>query len=296
MNILITGGLGFIGSHLTLKLKTLGYNVITVDIKEGADYVLDISKDDLSIISEHIDVIYHLAAQPFGKGSEIEPNKDCEFNIKGTLQICQLAKYKNVTKLIYTSTVAVYGDTTYASEIDPINTLSNYAISKYSGELYVKKYSQESNYSYSILRLWNTFGPGQDLSNENKGIVSVFATQILKGNTIINITGALDRFRDIIYIDDVINALTHVMPLPNSDVYNVSTGVKTTIEELIYMIIDIMGYNKNQYQLNNVGSHIGDQFGCIGNNNKLMNTGWRSEIELKQGLKQFIEYIKQNEL
>ena len=292
MNILITGGLGFIGSHLVSKLKVLGYNTITVDIKEGADYVLDISKDDLSVISEPIDIIYHLAAQPFGKGSEIDPNKDCEFNVKGTLQICRFAKHKNVTKLIYTSTVAVYGDTAYAAESDQIDTLSNYAVSKYSGELYVKKYSQESNYTYSILRLWNTFGPGQDLSNENKGVVSVFATQILKGNTTINVTGSLNRFRDIIYIDDVIDALIHVMSLANSDVYNVSTGVKTTIEELIYMIIDTIGYDKSQFQLNNIGSHTGDQFGCIGNNNKLTNTGWHVNVPLLDGITQFIEYIK----
>lgn len=294
MNILVTGGLGFIGSNLVSILKILGYNVITLDLKDGADYQLDISKDDLTQIKENIDVIYHLAAQPFGKGSELDPILDVDYNVKGTLNICYLAKYKNIKHLIYTSTMAVYGDNEFASENDILDPLSNYAVSKLSGEFYVKKFSKETNFKYTILRLWNTYGPGQDISNEYKGIVSAFTTQILKGNYI-KVTGSLDRFRDIIYIEDVIKALIHSLSLIYSDTYNVSTGKKTTIKELIENIILVCNKNINDFTIDNIGGHSGDQQGCVGNNIKLVNTGWQPEIKLEQGLKQFINYINKNE-
>ena len=115
MNILVTGGLGLIGSNLVEKLRLENHNVITLDLKPEADYVLDISKDDLSQIKEDINVIYHLAAQPFGRGSEEDPFKDLDFNTKGTLNVCYLAKLKNVSQVIYTSTMAVYGDKHLAS-------------------------------------------------------------------------------------------------------------------------------------------------------------------------------------
>lgn len=294
MNILITGGLGFIGSNLVSILKILGYNVITLDLKDGADYQLDISKDDLTQIKENIDVIYHLAAQPFGKGSELDPILDVDCNVKGTLNVCYLAKYKNIKHLIYTSTMAVYGNNEFASENDILDPLSNYAVSKLSGEFYVKKFSKETNFKYTILRLWNTYGPGQDISNEYKGIVSAFTTQILKGNYI-KVTGSLDRFRDIIYIEDVIKALIHSLSLIYSDTYNVSTGKKTTVKELIENIILVCNKNINDFIIDNTGGHNGDQQGCVGNNNKLINTGWQPEIKLEQGLKQFINYINKNE-
>jgi len=288
MNILVTGGEGFIGKNLVNKLKQLNHKVISLDIKGTPDYLLDISKDDLSVIKEDIDIIYHLAAQPFGKGSELDPFLDLNYNITGTLKVCYLAQSKNVKKIIYTSTVAVYGNNELASEDSLLNPLSNYGVSKLTGELYIKKF----DIPYVILRLWNTYGPGQDLSNEYKGVVAAFANQISKGNYV-KVTGSLDRVRDIIYVDDVVAALIHSLNIELSDVFNVSTKIPTTIQQLIETIIEVEGKNIEDFTIENIGGHQGDQDGCVGDNTKLVNTGWNITTNLKDGLKQFISYIKQ---
>jgi UDP-glucose 4-epimerase len=294
MNVLVTGGLGLIGSNLVKKLKSENHNVITLDLKPEADYVLDISKDDLSQIKEDIDIIYHLAAQPFGRGSEEDPFKDLDFNTKGTLNVCYLAKSKNVSQVIYTSTMAVYGDNEYAWEDSDLDPLSNYAVSKLYGEFCIKKFAKDVGFKYTIFRVWNTYGPGQDISNPFKGVVSAFATQAVKGNKI-NVTGSLNRFRDIIYVDDVVNALKMSLTFENSNTFNLSTGVKTTIKELIDTIIKVLGKNKEDFIIENVGGHLGDQQGCVGNNKKLIKKGWEIKYDLETGINKFIEYIKNNE-
>ena len=292
MNILVTGGHGLIGTNLVSKLKEMNHNVITVDLNHNADYVLDISSDDLLQIEDPIDIIYHLAAQPYGRGSEIDPQLDLNYNIRGTLQICYLAAHKQVKHIVYTSTMAVYGNNDNAIESDLLDPLSNYAVSKLSGEYYIKKFAQQHNFSYSILRLWNTYGPGQDLSNEYKGVVSAFANQVIKGN-MINVTGSLDRYRDIIYVDDVVNALLLMLTNNNSDTFNVSTGIKTTIRELIYSLIQANDKTIEEYQINDIGSHPGDQFGCIGNSDKLKKIGWFPKTSLQTGIRKFLNYIKE---
>jgi UDP-glucose 4-epimerase len=294
MNILVTGGLGFIGSNLVKKLKSEDHNVITLDLKPGADYVLDISKDDLSQIKEDIDVIYHLAAQPFGRGSEEDPTKDVDYNVKGTLNVCYLAKTKKVSQVIYTSTMAVYGNNVYAWEDSDLDPLSNYAVSKLYGEFCIKKFAKDAGFNYTIFRVWNTYGPGQDTSNPFKGIVSAFCTQALSGNRI-NVTGSLDRFRDVIYIDDVVNALELSLSFKNNDTFNLSTGIKTTIIELINSILTALGKSKKDFIIKNIGGHLGDQEGCVGNNKKLIKRGWKVQDRLETGLVKFIKYIKDNE-
>ena len=291
MNILVTGGCGLIGSNLVPVLRKTGHKVIVVDLKEPADYVLDISKDSLDIIAEDIDVIYHLAAQPFGKGSEIDPFLDLDYNIKGTLNVCYLAKQKKVNRIIYTSTMAVYGNNDFASEDSPLSPLSNYAVSKLCGEFYIKKFANEVGFSYIILRLWNTYGPGQDITNEYKGVVSAFANQVLRSNHI-KVTGSLDRYRDIVYVVDAVKALTLSIDFVVSDIYNVSTGKKTTIRELIETIIKADGKQAQDFIVEDVGGHAGDQHGCVGDNTKLVSRGWEPTVHLVEGITNFLTYIK----
>lgn len=291
MNILITGGCGLIGSNLVLALKQAGHKVIVVDLKEPADYVLDISKDSLDVIIEDIDVIYHLAAQPFGKGSEINPFLDLDYNIKGTLNICYFAKHKKVSRVIYTSTMAVYGDNDFANENSPLDPLSNYAVSKLCGEFYIKKFAREASFSYITFRLWNTYGPGQDITNEYKGVVSAFANQVLKSNHI-KVTGSLDRYRDIVYVDDVVKALVLSLDWVMGGTFNVSTGIKTTIKELIETIIRANRGKIEDFTIENIGGHVGDQHGCVGDNTKLVSRGWKPTTNLLDGIENFLTYIK----
>jgi UDP-glucose 4-epimerase len=297
MNILVTGASGFIGKVLAENLKRNNHSVITIDKQKDSDLVCDISNYNLlreSVDSiENIDIIYHLAAQPFGKGGEEEPEIDVDWNAKGTLNVCRIASQLGVKRFIYTSTVAVYGNNNFAKETDVPNPLSNYAVSKLTGEFYVKKFSNEFGFDYNILRLWNTYGHGQDIKNEYKGVVFAFANQILRDNYI-KVTGSLERYRDIIYVDDVVSALIHCLNLSGSDTFNVCTSKKITIKELIETLILANGEQVQNYRIENIGGSSSDQFGCVGDNEKLKKTGWLPKIDNSTGIKLFLNYLKEN--
>ena len=181
--------------------------------------------------------------------------------------------------------MAVYGNHEISYESDYPEPLSNYGVSKLAGEFYIKKL----NIPYTIYRLYNTYGPGQDLSNESKGVVSAFVTQVINGNNPIKVTGSLDRFRDIIFIDDVISALiTGLTADTNNQIFNVSTNQKTSIKQLIDIIIKIS--NKTNINIINIGELQGDQYGNTGDNTKLKNLGWAPTTSLNEGIRKFYNY------
>lgn len=288
-NILVTGGDGFIGKHLVSKLQNLGFKVINLDITSGYDLT---NYKTFETISTPIDVIYHLAAQPYGRGSEDDPYLDLELNTKISLNVNLFATRNNIKKVIYTSTMAIYGNNTYCKEDDTPNPLSNYAVSKLFAEYSLKKFHYNTDIKYTIFRVWNTYGPGQDLSNKSKGLVQAMCNQACN-TTNIKVTGSLDRYRDLIYIDDVIDALLlGLNNNTNNNTFNISTGIKVTIQQLINNIISVLN-NGKKYTITNIGEHNGDQFGCVGDSKKLQKIGWTPKTNLIDGLGKFIKYIKE---
>ena len=217
MKILVTGGAGFIGNHLSNKLKKLGHEVLIVDFSKKLLQKPNLSNDfdfygfnlseykNFNKLPKDIDVIYHIAAQTSGYTGLIDPDKDIDWNIKGTLNICRFAKENKIKKIIYTSSMSVYGNGDFKKETDKVNPISHYGISKFCGELYLKQY-KEYSIDYTIFRLFNVYGFGQDLENLNQGMVSIYLAQSLKSDTI-EVKGSLNRYRNFIYIDDVVNAL-----------------------------------------------------------------------------------------
>jgi UDP-glucose 4-epimerase len=291
LNIIVTGGSGFIGKHLVSSLRSMNHNVINLDSIDGNDVI---DYDVLNRIEEDIDVIYHLAAQPYGRGGELDPHLDLKLNTQAILNVNLFAESRNVSKVIYTSTMAVYGDNADSKETDDVNPLSNYAVSKLFGEYSLKKFARNTSIDYTIFRVWNTYGPGQDLKNEYKGLVQAMCRQCVNG-TDINVTGSLERYRDLVYVDDSINALLlGLEDSTNNETYNLSTGVKITVKQLIDTIIEVLNTGK-EYNVKNVGEHKGDQFGCVGNSDKLQKLGWSPKTKLSDGLKNFINYIKESD-
>ena len=285
-NILVTGGEGFIGKHLVKRLKSLGHNVMTVDLSVDADYTFDICDATNFHVLDNIDIdiVYHLAAQSYGRGSLDDPHKDLDWNALGTLNVCLYAWKNNINKIVYTSTMAVYGNGDLSKETDNLNPLSNYACSKLCGEFYIKRFA-EYGIDYTIFRVFNTYGPGQDLSNKNKGIVNAFISQVMNDTTI-NVTGSLDRYRDLTYVDDMVNAL--ILGLDNktrNETINACSSVKTHIGDLINTIILLSGKDISLFKINNIGGHSGDQHGSTGDNSKLKSLGWKLETPLTDGLK-----------
>jgi UDP-glucose 4-epimerase len=301
--ILITGGAGFIGTALAKKLAKLKHNVSIIDIKDTLGdnenssfeyYKVDVRDfRNFSVLEgQRFDFIFHLAAQTSGFISQQEPELDVDTNVKGTLNVCNFARECGTKKIIFSSSMAAYGDVEGdISETQPLNPISNYGVSKLAGEQYIKMFNQ-FHIESTIFRLFNVYGPGQDMFNLSQGMASIFMAQSISSN-VIEVTGSFNRFRDFVYIDDVIEALILGLGENTSgETYNVGTGNATTVKELIDCIISVGDKPKGSIQVSNIGGHEGDQFGSVANSVKLQNLGWFPVTKLTKGMSDMYLFAK----
>lgn len=299
--VLITGGAGFIGTALASHLKDISYEVTLIDLPNKFSslhdnfkcYPVDIRDyDSFRVLGDGFDCIYHLAAQTSGLISQEQPTLDVDTNVKGTLNVCNFARATNVPKIIFSSSMATYGDKKGSiQEQGSQMPLSNYGVSKKAAESYIHMFRQYGVKS-TIFRLFNVYGPGQDLLNLKQGMASIFMAQAIQ-STEIKVTGSLNRYRDFIYIDDVISALSlGLNAVTDNEVYNVGSGCATTVSELIDLILSVQGQDKSEFFINDIGSHDGDQFGSIADIEKLSALGWFPTTDLQSGLMKMYLYAK----
>ena len=199
MRILVTGGSGFIGSHLVHTLEKLGHKVLNVDNLSTIGGIIHVSKKskfikgnitDQKIINKiekwKPEIIYHLAAQSGGETSYDNPKEDYLTNGFGTLILCYLAKKLKISKFIYTSSVAVYGSNLKKiNEKSNINPDSLYGISKYVGEMFINQILKSTKTQTTIFRLFNTYGPGENLNFSKKGMVKIYCSYLWRKKPII---------------------------------------------------------------------------------------------------------------
>lgn len=196
MKVLVTGGAGFIGAHLVKKLLDNNHKVLVFDNLSSIGGILfknpksqfikgDLtrSKDIKKIESWKPEVIYHLAAQSGGESAYLNPKKDYMTNGYGTLNLCKIAKKIKVKHFIYTSSVAVYGSNhKKINELSAINPDSIYGVSKFAGEMFINQELKNTKIRYTIFRVFNTYGPGENLNYLKKGMVSIYASYVWKKN------------------------------------------------------------------------------------------------------------------
>lgn len=293
MNILITGGAGFIGTALANKLQE-NHEVILLDLEHKFNtkhssfekIAVDITneKEFETLEDYNVDFVFHLAAQTSGAISQEDPTLDVDTNVKGTLNLLNYARKAKVKKVIFTSSMTTYGITEGKVKENYIQKpLSNYGVSKVCGENYIEMFKQYE-IEYTIFRLFNVFGPGQDLKNMKQGMLSIFMAQSILQNTI-NVTGSLDRFRDFVYIDDVVSALAlGLNPKTDDEIYNVGSETKTTVGKLINTIINVNDKPTDSFEVVNIGGHDGDQFGIISDCSKIKKLGWSQKTNFDEGL------------
>lgn len=305
--ILITGGAGFIGAHLTNKLSKIKKNkILVVDLlksKGGIPYLNpknrfikgDITKKNIlkKIEKWKPKVIYHLAAQSGSEGAYDNPKEDLLTNALGTYLIANLAKKIKCKKFIYTSTVAVYGNKKkYISEKSDIRPDSIYGVSKYAGELFLKQILHKTKVKTYIFRIFNTYGPGENLNNLKKGMVSIFCSYVWQNKPLI-VKGSLNRFRNFTYIDDCAEILAKSInnsKLKNFEIFNLTSEKKITVKNLIRKILKIK--NLEKYKIKVKKGTPGDSFGFDSRNLYLKKKFAKIKFtNIESGLKQYFRWI-----
>ena len=243
--VLVTGGAGFIGSHVTEGLLTRGHRVLVVDDlssgrrenlpPEAELHVLDVRSPEAArlVEGEGVQVLVHHAAQMDVRRSTREPGFDAEVNILGTLNLLEAAVRGGVRQVIFASTGgAIYGEQESfpATEEHPTRPLSPYGVAKLAGERYLEYYHNEHGLDATCLRYANVYGERQNPHGE-AGVVAIFAMRLLGGETP-RINGDGLQTRDYVHVSDVVAANLASLGRPGFHIYNVGTGIETTVVEI----------------------------------------------------------------
>lgn len=302
MKILVTGGAGFIGSHLVDRLIQEGHELVIVDnlstgkrrnINRAAEfYRLDIQSSRLARVfrNERPSLVMHLAAQMDVRRSVDDPIYDAQVNILGTVNVLQQAANHGARKVIFASSGgAIYGDQEVfpASESHPTQPLSPYGISKLSGEHYLAYFQRLSGIQCVALRFANVYGPRQDPEGE-AGVVAIFTRKLLNGEQAI-INGNGRQTRDFIFVDDVVEAHLEVIGKEVQGTYNVGTGEETTVNELFRILADQIRPGAKELH---GPAKKGEQIRSVIDAGKLRQLGWEPKTSIRDGLARTIEYFK----
>lgn len=254
MRVLITGGAGFIGSHIVDALVERGDRTSVLDnlstgrfgnINPRVNFYKGDLRDENFVLetlrSEKPDVVIHHAAQIDVQSSIDEPVADAATNIMGTINLLEACRACVVKKVIYASSAAIYGNPSYlpVDEQHPVQPLSGYGVSKHTVEHYLEVYRVLYGMDYTVLRYANVYGPRQDASGEG-GVVAIFADRLLRGERP-KIFGDGKQTRDFIYVGDVVEANLAAISAGSGGVFNVSTGIPTSVNELLENLKRITG-------------------------------------------------------
>lgn len=302
MNILVTGGAGFIGSHVVDAYVAEGHEVAVVDTLHtgSAAYVhprarlyrVDVASPELKDVfaRERPEVVNHHAALASVALSVRQPLLDAQVNVLGTLNVLDQAVRSGVRRVIYASTGgALYGepDSIPVREDHPVRPLSPYGASKYAGEVYVQLYHRLHGLPYFILRYSNVFGPRQDPLGE-AGIVAIFAAAMLRGQAPV-IFGDGTQTRDFVYVEDVVRANLLATASAACGVVHVATGVETTVNDIHRLLAAATGYR-------GVPVHgpprEGDVYRiCLDVTLAARTLGWRPQVAVEEGLRRTVEWF-----
>jgi len=250
---LVTGGCGFIGSHIVDKLISLGHEVRVIDdlsaqenenfyYNDQAEYWNhDIAKDDCGLIFKNVDYVFHLAARSRIQPTIGSPNECFEVNVVGTQRVLEWSRLNSIKRLVYSGTSSLYGkqNTIPFAPNMPADCLNPYSMSKWMGEQVCKLYNQLYGLPSIVLRYFNVYGPREPLKGEYAPVVGLFK-RLKKENLPATIVSPGTQRRDFTYIDDVVDANILAMKSSTTDIphniYNVGTGKNYSMFEITEMI------------------------------------------------------------
>lgn len=303
MRILITGGAGFIGSHVAQQCLEAGHEIAILDdlstgkrsnIPEGTPlYESDIRSPELKSILDDFkpEVISHHAAQMSVRVSIQEPRRDASINVEGAVNLLEAAYAAGVRKVIYASTGgALYGEPRYlpCDEEHPIVPLSHYGISKHTVEHYLELYAQLYGLDYTVLRYPNVYGPRQDPEGE-AGVVAIFTGQMLQGNPI-TIYGDGLQERDFVYVGDVARSNLLALDRGSRAIVNLGSNAGTSVYEIFSELAAIIGYDLEPAY---APARLGEVYRIFLTGDRASaELGWTPQVELDDGMRRTVEWTQ----
>jgi UDP-glucose 4-epimerase len=304
VKILVTGGAGFIGSHVVDTFIANGHQVVIVDdlstgrvsnLNPAATfYKLDIRSPQLAEVfeKERPDVVDHHAAQMDVRRSVIDPLFDADVNIRGSINVIECAKNFGVKRLVYISTGgAVYGEPEYlpCDEDHPIKPICPYGASKHTVEHYLFMYEVMYGLKYTVIRYPNVYGPRQDPHGE-AGVVAIF-TGLMLADKQTNINGDGEQERDFVYVGDCARAnLLAVTKANGSGIYNLGSGQGTTVNQIFAGLKSITGYSLSAIHQ---PPKLGETRRIFLDASKAFrDLGWAPTVKIEDGLRSTVEYFK----
>jgi UDP-glucose 4-epimerase len=304
---IVTGGAGFIGSHITEELVKQGFQVTIIDnLSSGAlSNVNQILKNkntefvkgsivDLPLLRRlfsGVDFVFHQAAVPSVPRSIKNPKASHNINATGTLNVLLAARDNGVKKVVYASSSSVYGDAPTLPKVEDMapNPISPYAISKLTGEYYCQVFDTIYGLKTASLRYFNVFGPRQDPDSPYAAVIPLFVSLVMEGKSPV-IFGDGEQSRDFTFVKDVVNANILAATSDATGIFNIGNCQRVSINELVQLIIKLVGNNTIKPVYKNV--RPGDILHSLADNTKAKSFGFSPEYNLEEGLAETIKYLK----
>ena len=300
---LVTGGCGFIGSHIVDKLISEGHNVRVIDdlsaqenekfyYNKKADYYKkDIAKDDCSDIFTGVNCVFHLAARSRIQPTVKSPGECFEVNVIGTQRALEWSRMSSVNKFVYSSTSSLYG---HQNQIPfnpnmPADCLNPYSMSKWMGEQVCKLYGQLYNFNTITLRYFNVYGPREPIKGEYAPVIGLFKRQYREGKNI-TIVGNGKQRRDFTYISDVVNAnmLAANSKPESSKIYNVGTGKNYSMIEIASMIAEVETLHKDNSFFNFIPERPAEVHETLADiRSTIHELGWNPSIDIRDIINEY---------
>ncbi len=311
--ILITGGAGFIGSHVVSELIARGLAVVVIDnestgdcavVHPAAEFVAGDVRNpaDLApIFAAGIDAVLHIAGQASIRLSFQDPAADLSVNTLGTINILQQCIAHRVPRLLFASSMTIYGntDTVPTPETAAPDPVSYYAITKYAAERYVHTTAQRRDLGFDFnvtsLRMFNVYGAGQSLTNAYQGVFAIFIGNVLRGEPI-KLHSDGEQSRDFVHITDITRAWVDAIDNPASygQAINLGTGKPTTVNQLCDLVLAAFGHTRATYPIEYHPAQPGDMRRSAADITRAQRLlGWSPQIDTAVGMPQTIEWARQ---